>query len=450
MMTSIMTRDDARALAQRILEQSSADQAEVRISSGLDGNTRFAANQVTTAGDVRDLEATLLVRFGTRAASVTFNRFDDRSIAGAAAKAEQFAVLAPENYEQMPVLGPQSYDTNGAFADVTVELNADVRVDAARGVIERASREGLLSSGFIQRVVAAYAVANSEGLFAYHRSTLASYTTTVRTPTDDGSGWAGTTHNNWTLMDAPIVLADRAIDKARRSVGATAIDPGAYTVLLEPTAVGNLVQLLRGPLDARAAAEGRSIFSAVGGGTRLGTQVIDERLSLVSDPSDPRLLDRPFTVDGQPVGRTQWIENGVLTNLATSRFWAMDQDLDPVPAPGGIMLTGGAGSIDDLVGSIDRGLLVTRFWYVRGVDARTLLYTGLTRDGVFMIENGKITGAVRNLRFNQSILDMLNNVEAVGETVRVVASESGGLGAPVVMPPLVVRNFHFTSTSEAV
>ena len=449
-MTDIITQDEARALARRILEQSSADEAEVRITSGIDGNTRFAGNQVTMAGDAKDLEATLLARFGTRAASVTFNRFDDRSIAGAAAKAEQFAVLAPENDEQLPLLGPQSYDPVDAFADVTAEMNASGRVDAARGVIERANREGLVSTGVIQRVANAYAVANSEGLFAYHRSTLASYTTTVRTPNDDGSGWAGTTHNDWTRMDAPIVLADRAIDKARRSVGAVAVEPGAYTVLLEPTAVGNLVRLMRGSLDARSAEDGRSIFSAVGGGSQLGNPVIDERLSFLSDPADPRVLDRPFTADGQPVGRTAWIENGVLTNLAANRFWATEQDREPIPPPDGIMLTGGTGSVDDLLASVDRGLLVTRFWYIRGVNARRLLYTGLTRDGVFMIENGSITGAVRNLRFNQSVLEMLNNVEAVGEPVRVVASESGGLGAPVVVPPLVVRDFHFTSTSEAV
>jgi len=359
-------------------------------------------------------------------------------------------VLAPENDEQLPLLGPQSYDPVDAFADVTAEMNASGRVDAARGVIERANREGLVSTGVIQRVANAYAVANSEGLFAYHRSTLASYTTTVRTPNDDGSGWAGTTHNDWTRMDAPIVLADRAIDKARRSVGAVAVEPGAYTVLLEPTAVGNLVRLMRGSLDARSAEDGRSIFSAVGGGSQLGNPVIDERLSFLSDPADPRVLDRPFTADGQPVGRTAWIENGVLTNLAANRFWATEQDREPIPPPDGIMLTGGTGSVDDLLASVDRGLLVTRFWYIRGVNARRLLYTGLTRDGVFMIENGSITGAVRNLRFNQSVLEMLNNVEAVGEPVRVVASESGGLGAPVVVPPLVVRDFHFTSTSEAV
>jgi predicted Zn-dependent protease len=449
-MADIITQDEARSLAQRILEQSTADEAEVRLTSQMDGNTRFAANQATTAGDSSDLRATVFARFGTRVASVTFNRFDDRSIAGAAVKAEQFAVLAPENDEQMPVLGPQSYEANEAFSEVTAGLDANARINAARGVIERASREGLVSTGFIHRVAGAYAVANSAGLFAFHRSTLASYTTTVRTQSGNGSGWAGSTHNKWSSMDAPIELADRAIDKARRSIDPVAVEPGAYTVLLEPTAVGNLVQLLRGALDARAAEEGRSVFSAGGGESDIGTRVIDERLSLISDPVDPLLLDRPFTAEGQPVGRTVWVENGVLTNLATSRFWAAEHDRDPVPPPNGIMLTGGNASTEDLVAGIERGLIVTRFWYVRSVDARTLLYTGLTRDGVFLVENGRITGAVRNLRFNESIIRMLNNVQDVGKPVRVVASESGGLGVPVVVPALVIRDFRFTSTSEAV
>ena len=449
-MDDIITESDARALARRILEQSSADEAEVRLVSGIEGNTRFANNQVTTAADSKDLEATLFARFGTRSASVSFNRFRDRDIAVAVAKVEQFAVLAPENNEQMPLLSEQTYESNGAFSDVTASLNADVRVDAARGVIERASREGLVSTGFVQSRAGAYAVANSAGLFGYHRSTLASYTATVRTRNGDGSGWAGTTHNSWSLMDAPIILAERAIEKARRSVGAVAVEPGRYTVVLEPTAVGNLVRLLRGPLNGRAADEGRSYFSAVGGGTKMGAQVMDERLSFVSDPADPMLLDRPFTAEGQPVGRTSWIENGVLTNLATSRFWAMEQERTPIAAPNGILLSGGEGSVDDLVATVDRGLLVTRFWYIRGVDARRLLYTGLTRDGVFLIEDGRITQPVRNLRFNESVIAMLNNVEAIGTPVRVVASESGGLGSPVVVPPLVIRDFRFTSTSEAV
>ena len=449
-MTGILSREQSRALCERILEQSSADSAEVRLSSGLDGNTRFAGNQITTAADATNVEATIVARFGTRSGSVAFNSFEDRDIARASARVEQLALLVPENDERMPFLEPQEYEPNDAFFESTAGLSAQQRVDATLGVIAPAANAGMVATGFLHRVAGSSAVANTAGLFAYHRSTLVAYTTTVRTSNGEGSGWAGTTHNDWTRADAPVALAERAIDKARRSVGATAIEPGAYTVLLEPTAVGNLVRVLGFALGARAADEGRSFFSRVGGGTRLGEQVIDERLSLISDPADPQLLSRPFTGEGEPLRRTVWIDNGVLVNLSATRYWAERQGLASTPPDGGLKMTGGEGTVEELVAGIDRGLLVTRFWYVRRVDSRSLSYTGLTRDCVFSIEGGRLTGAVKNLRFNESVVRMLNNVEAVGAPVRVVASESGGLGAPVVVPPLVVRDFRFTSVSDAV
>jgi predicted Zn-dependent protease len=245
-------------------------------------------------------------------------------------------------------------------------------------------------------------------------------------------------------------LAEQAIEKARGSVEASPINPGAYTVVLEPTAVGNLVQLLRFSLDARAADEGRSFFSKQGGGTKTGDVVIDERLTLFSDSSDPDLLTSPFTSDGEPVGRTSWIENGVLSSLAHSRFWADRQGKEARPLAGGLKLIGGSGTTEDLIQMVDQGLLVTRFWYIRAVDRRTMLFTGMTRDGVFLIQDGKVTRPVNNLRFNESPIAMLNNLHAIGSSVRVVASESGGFGAPVVVPPLIARDFHFTSVSEAV
>ena len=449
-MSDLLSSQDAQALSQRILEQSSADDTEVRLSSVQDGNTRFADNQVTTSADTYNLEATLTARFGTRAASVDFNRFDDRSIAEASSKAETLAQLAPENDEQMPPLGQQEYEMTSAYFEGSAGVVADTRVGAAAGILQPVARAGMVAAGFVQRVARADSVANSEGLFAYHRSTLASHTVTVRTPNGDGSGWAGTTHNDWTRMEVPIVLAERAIEKAQRSVGAEGLEPSSYTVLLEPTAVGNLVRLLRGALDGRAAEEGRSFFSSLGGGTKVGEQVIDERLSLSSDPFDPLILDRPFTNEGLPIHKTTWIENGVLTNLVASRYWADRMRTTPVPAPNGLKLDGGEGSAQGLIEGIDNGLLVTRFWYIRAVQARTLVYTGLTRDGVFRIEAGRITKAVKNLRFNESIIRVLANVEAVGAPVRVVASESGGLGAPVCVPPLVVRDFRFTAVSDAV
>ncbi|MDP3911762.1 MAG: metallopeptidase TldD-related protein, partial [Gemmatimonadales bacterium] len=245
----------------------------------------------------------------------------------------------------------------------------------------------------------------------------------------------------------------RAVRKAHGTRAPRELEPGKYTVVLEPTAAGNLLTLMAFALNARSADEGRSFFSKRGGGNKIGEQVVDERITIASDPQDTDLLTSPFTGEGLPVTPTVWIENGVLKNLAYDRFWANKQNREPVPFGGGFRLSaaGATASLDELIKGVDRGLLVTRFWYIRAVDQRTLLYTGITRDGVFLIERGEVAGAVRNFRFNESPVAMLNNVVAVGRPERISASESGGVGgAAVVVPPLIVKAFTFTSVSEAV
>jgi predicted Zn-dependent protease len=204
-------------------------------------------------------------------------------------------------------------------------------------------------------------------------------------------------------------------------------------------------------MDARAADEGRSFFSRRGGGNRMGERVVDPRVTIVSDPSDPDLLESPYTGEGEAIARTVWVEEGVVRNLAYSRYWADRQGVRPRPTGGGIKMAGTEASLDDLIAQVERGLLVTRFWYIRGVDPRTILHTGLTRDGVFLIEKGKVTRAVNNFRFNESPIAMLNNLVALGRPERVPGTESGGAdGSAIVVPPIVTRDFHFTSVSEAV
>lgn len=449
-MIQILSRDEARALCDRVLARSQTDGAEVTIESRRHGNTRYAVNQITTAGESSDLAITVTARAGSRRASVTFNDASEDRVAERVATAERLAALAPEDPEQMPLLEAQQYADVAAHFPATAELGADRRAESVKAVVDLVGRQQLQAMGFIARADGARAVANTNGLFAYHRSTQASHTVTVRTSDGAGSGWAGTTHNDWTRLAAPIGLAQTAMEKARGSTQAADVSPGDYTVVLEPTAVGNLVQLLAFALDARSADEGRSAFATRGGGNRIGERVVGDQVTLISDPRDPDLLEAPFNDDGMPVDRTVWIENGVLRNLAYSRFWAQQAGRQPVPFGGGIKLVGGEGGTADLVSSVERGLLVTRFWYIRGVDPRTLTYTGLTRDGTFRIENGRVTGAVKNLRFNQSVIAMLNDIVRIGAAQRVVASESGGLGRAVVVPPLVVRNFTFTSVSDAV
>jgi predicted Zn-dependent protease len=207
------------------------------------------------------------------------------------------------------------------------------------------------------------------------------------------------------------------------------------------------VQLLAFALDARSADEGRSAFSKQGGGTKIGEKVVDERVTLLSDPSDPDLLSNTFDGQGLPARRNVFIENGVLKKLTYSRFWAQKNNKQPDAGTNAVKLVGGTQSRDDLIKSTTRGILVTRLWYLRQVDPRTVLYTGLTRDGTFLIENGKVTKAVKNLRFNESPLFLLNNLEALGQTSRVAGTEAGG---DVVMPVLKVRDFNFTSLSDAV
>jgi predicted Zn-dependent protease len=446
----LFTEAEARALCERMLGASSAEAAEVRLRGARSGNARFAANQITTSADVEAAEAAVTARVGRRSASVTFNDLTDAGISAAVSRAERLAQLAPADPELMPLLGPQAYEPSSAFFEATAALTAEQRAEAVATVVEAAAQAAVTASGFLEHRAQAHAVANSAGLFAFHRSTEASFTITVRTTDGAASGWAGGTHNDWSRVPAPAGLAAQAIEKARAGANAVAVEPGAYTVVLEPTAAGNLLRLLFADLDARAADEGRSFFSRRGGGTKVGERIADQRVTLLSDPRDPDLLEPPFTEDGLPVGRTVWVEGGVLRALAVSRFWAAQQRRDPVPLAGGVKLAGGAGTAADLASRVERGLLVTRFWYIRSVDRRTLSYTGLTRDGLFLIENGRITRPVRNLRFNESPVTMLNHLVALGTPVRVVASESGGLGPAVVAPPMVVREFRFTAGSEAV
>jgi predicted Zn-dependent protease len=228
-----------------------------------------------------------------------------------------------------------------------------------------------------------------------------------------------------------------------------AVEPGRYTVVLEPSAVAALVGLLAGSLGARLADEGRSFFSKPGGGNKIGTKVVDERVTLTSDPFDPEAPGAPFGADGLPAARTTWIENGVVRDLAYDRYWAQRSNRAPNSGGGGsLRMSGGTASLDELVAGTARGLLVTRFFYIRTVDPRTILHTGLTRDGTFLIENGRITRAVKNMRWNESPVFLLNNLEALGRPERAASSEGGG--GSIVVPPLRARDFNFTSLSDAV
>ncbi len=441
----LLTREQAQALIERVIKLSRADEVQVSLDATNEHNVRLAGNRVTTSGSTNDVSVTVYSAFGKRSAVSTGNDLSDEGLAQLVRQSETLARLSPENPEAMPLLKEQQYAPVNAYIEATANVSAEERAKAVNQALDRARKEGdLTAAGLLVVRASADAIGNSAGLFAYHRSTISNFTTTVRTNDGKGSGWAGANDPDWTKLDIA-GASERATNKARTSRNAVPFEPGRYTVILEPQAAGDLVSLLRTGFDARAAEEGRSAFSKAGGGTRIGEKIMDERVTLVSDPADPAILARPFDNIGMPLGRQEWVKNGVLQNLVYSRYWAQRKERQPTGNATTLMLAGGDQSLEQLVANTERAVLVTRFWYIRFVNPRTLLFTGLTRDGTFLVQNGRITRAIQNMRFNESPLFMLDKVEAIGRPVR-LAGEQGGL----VMPPLRVRDFHFTSMSDAV
>ena len=444
---AVMTREQAQAVIEKIVKMSKADEVSVNINSGYQADLRFAANQVSTAGGVINAQVGIQSAFGKRHAAAVTNDLSDDSLRRAVAQSEALAKLSPEDPETVPPLGPQTYLPVNGYFDSTANLSPGDRARAALTALEPARTAGdLKAAGFIVINAGANALGNNKGLFAYSRSTTANYTLTVRTDDGTGSGWAGAEHPDWNQVNFPAISA-RAIDKARLSRNPVAIEPGRYTVILEPQAVGDLVQLMAFALNARNADEGRSAFTKQGGGNKIGEQIVDKRVTIISDPQDPQLLSQPYDGQGLPLARQVWVENGVLKQLFYTRFWAQKQSKQPTGFPSSVKMLGGTTSIDDMIKSTPRGVLVTRLWYLRQVDPRTILYTGLTRDGTFLIENGKISKAIKNFRFNESPLFLLNNLEAIGPAVRIAGTEQGG---PIVMPAIKAKDFNFTSLSDAV
>ena len=446
--SQLLSREQAKSLADRVLALSTAEQTRVVMVSTWSGNTRFADARITTSGGVTDTTLTITVAIGKRQASSSTNVLDEAALKRTVDLAIQLARLSPEDPELLPELGPQTYQAVSAFVEGTADLDPEARAAAVRRTIAAATAAGkpagqIFTAGFLEANARVTAVATSNGLFAYHRSTDADYSVTARTPDGTGSGWARAGARDWSAIDAASI-GRIAAQKAVASRNPQTIEPGLYTAVLEPQAVNDLIPLLASALAARSADEGRSPFSKPGGGNRIGEKVADERVTLYSDPTDRGLLGAPFDVQGLPVGRTVWIEKGILKNLAYTRFWAQKQGVPPTGGPlaGGLALSGGTKSTEEIIAGCPRGILVTHFFYIRSLDPRTMLQTGLTRDGTFLIENGKITRSLKNFRWNESPLLMLNRLEDIG---RPEPTEAGRL-----MPTLRVRDFNFASLSDAV
>ena len=443
---AILSQSEAQGILQKVMSFSKADECEATLNGQNGGNVRSARNAISTSGAVDNVSLTVESRFGKRSGVATCNQFDDATLRSCVQRAEEIARLAPESPEYMPLLGPQKYLASpNSFAKATADITPDYRATQVGASMKLCDEKKLTSAAFLNDGAGFVAKRNSKGLEAYQQTSGLEFSVTVRTPDGTGSGYATADYNDASKFDARR-LTQIAADKAAGSRNAQALEPGKYTVILEPAALvantdASLLQALMSAMDARNADEGRSFLSKKGGGNRKGEKLFDERVTIYSDPTNPEIADLTFSGDGRPQQKMTWIEKGVVKNLYTSRYWAQKAGIPDIPRPGGWIMEGGTQSTADLIKGTQRGILVTRLWYIRPVDPQTLLYTGLTRDGTFYIENGKIKHPVKNFRFNESPIIMLNNLEAIGKPVRV----GGNL-----VPPLKIRDFTFTSLSDAV
>jgi predicted Zn-dependent protease len=410
------------------------------------GNIRYARNSVSTSGEINRVSLAVSSSFGKKTGNATIDEFDDASLQKVVQRSEELAQLAPENPEHMPLLGVQTFADSITYVPETAAITPDTRAEAVGKSIQVSKDAGLQAAGYLENTTEFEAVMNSKGLFAYNKGTDVVFSITTRNEEGTGSGYAARGYNDVTKLDT-LSATKIATTKASGSIGARAIEPGKYTVILEPVAVAYLLENMFFGLDARSADEGRSFMSKPGGGNRLGDQLMDTKVNIYSDPFNPELPSSTWNREGQPLVKRSWIENGVVKNLSYSRYWAQKKGVDPVPGPANVIMTGGTETIEEMIKSTEKGILVSRLWYIRMVDPQTLLLTGLTRDGTFYIENGEIKFPVKNFRFNESPVIMLNNVEALGKPERTISVESY---RSYLVPPIKARDFTFSSLSDAV
>ncbi|HEY3267575.1 MAG TPA: TldD/PmbA family protein [Armatimonadota bacterium] len=427
-----MTRDEALTLLESALSHCSADSAVTTLSGSVERATRYANNSITqnVSGDRKTL--TVTVSFGQRTGSASTNQLDQDSLRSTARRAEEAARAADPDLEYLPPLPPQEYPTVNAWSDETAAATPTDRARIARAVADGPAAAGDRAAGSVTTSVEFQAIANSAGLRAFHAATSARLLATIIS--EGASGWAGM--SSFDLSRIPVEeIAERAWRKARDARNPVEIEPAATMVVLEPQAVADLIQWIGWEADAKAADEGRSVFSG-----QEGECLAAPSVTIRSVPGHPDVPGAPFADDGAPTGDVSWIEDGVLRSLPTTRFWAKTTGRQRVDFPGNLTMSGGDASTEDLIARAGTGLLVTRFWYIRSVDPMKLLLTGMTRDGLYRIDGGRLAGAAVNMRFNESPLRMLKNVIAIGRPEPTRDN--------ILAPPLLVRDFRFTSVTR--
>jgi predicted Zn-dependent protease len=436
-------------------------------------NLRWAGNTLTTNGVTSSRSLTVVAVSGSRAGVVTRAGVTADQVEDVVREAEKAAADADPAEDAAPLIGPAggaaggARDAGGGRWD---EPAARTEIGVLRGfaaslgsVLRESEAAGRKLYGFAEHQLTSTFTGTSTGLRLRHDQPTGRLELNTKSGDLSRSAWGGASTRDFSDIDVAALASELAgrLEWQKRRVS---LEAGRYETILPPTAVADLMIYLFWTAGARDAAEGRTVFSKPGGGTRLGERLASMPVTLLSDPGYPGLECGPFVSahssgrdtsvfdNGLPVPATSWISEGTLSALRSSRFSAGLSGLPVTPDADNLVLTGEgltAPSLDDMIASTSRGLLLTCLWYIREVDPQTLLVTGLTRDGVYLVENGEVTGAVNNFRFNESPVGMLNRVREVGQTVRTLPREWGDYFTRTAMPPLRVEGFNMSSVSQA-
>jgi PmbA protein len=442
-----LTSQRAHELFREVVKYSTARETEALITSNSYSLTRFANNSIHQNVTEQGLQLSMRGVHDQRMARVSTNKLQDDSIRRLAEAALDLARLAPRDPELLPMPGPQMYRALSRYDSETAGLPAEERARAVLAVIERAQADHLTAAGVFSSGSAVSALFNSRGLRGFHEETLSEFSVTMMGPTS--SGWAKKSSGNYRELDWE-ALADRAARKALAGAEPREVPPGRYTVILEPAAVLDLLGFLVFDFSGLAVAEQRSFLTG-----RMGQKIFGSNIEIRDDAFHPLQLGTPFDGEGVPRQRVSLVEHGVARNVVYARQTARKLGVEPTghgfplpneygEAPLNIVMEGGRHTLDDMVRSTERGLLVTRLWYIREVDPYQKLVTGMTRDGTFWIEDGEVKGGVKNLRFNQSLIAMLCEVEMMTPPERAAGEES----FEMVLPGMKVRDFNFSSVTK--
>jgi PmbA protein len=431
----------------RLGKTAGANETEVHFDETIEALTRFANNAVHQNVSEHGITVSVRTVVDGRTARASTNRLDEDSLRRAVESSLQLAHSQPKNRNLLPMSGKQRYRIVNRFSSQTAALSAEARARAVKQASDLAIRNGQVAAGIFSSGQSQLALGNSRGLFATHRQTHAEFSITMQN--DPAASWAKANSGDVRKID-PQALAKRASEKASMARDAKELAPGKYTVILEPAAVLDLVGFLFYDFAATALEDQRSCLNK-----RMGKQLFGKNISIVDDVYHPFQLGAPFDGEGMPRQRVSLVEKGVPKNLVYSRASAKKAGRKPTghgfglpneygEAPMNLVFGGGGSSVEKMVAGTERGLLVTRVWYIREVDPYEKVMTGMTRDGLFLVEHGKVTTAVRNFRFNQSLIEILQNVQEMGSAVRTTGEEA----FEMVVPAMKVTGFHFTEPTR--